>query len=423
MFDKKDTFDRPLEVRFSGVIENGFCWDDLARERMRNKKALEPYGYKVYSQNDEDGIIHEIFKRIGTTNKTFIEFGVQDGLESNCHLLLYYGWRGLWLEGSREYYEEIALKFRPVIENGQLKVVNAFITKDNINHLFHEAGFTGEIDLLSIDIDGNDLYVWENIEAVNPRVVITEYNGKFPPDLDWKQAYHADHVWDGTDWHGASLKAFEILGRKKGYQLVGTDLRGCNAFFVRNDLAGDLFFKPATAEALYNPLRTELQFVARHPAKYCLAVQKDHLGILNYQSYELAEGFWEEETADGVKHAWTSSVTSTFRILATAGAVLAEIPYALPAEVISHKGNCEVSVCVEGRKPQTEIIDTSTLTGKWEVPIPQEILRMQEHQEDSALTIQLRTSYVWKPCEVMESSDERSLGVDILLSEINLRNE
>lgn len=103
------------------------------------------------------------------------------------------------------------MKFRPVIENGQLKVVNAFITKDNINHLFDEAGFTGEIDLLSIDIDGNDLYVWENIETVNPRVVITEYNGKFPPDLDWKQAYPADHVWDGTDWHGASLKAFEIL--------------------------------------------------------------------------------------------------------------------------------------------------------------------------------------------------------------------
>ena len=161
MFDKlnKDTFDRPLEVRFSGVIENGFYWDDLARERLRNKKALEPYGYKVYSQNDEDGIIHEIFKRIGTTNKTFIEFGVQDGL---------------WLEGSWEYYGEIALKFRPVIENGQLKVVNAFITKDNINHLFDKAGFTGEIDLLSIDIDGNDLYVWENIETVSPRVVITE---------------------------------------------------------------------------------------------------------------------------------------------------------------------------------------------------------------------------------------------------------
>ena len=148
----------------------------------------------MYSQNDEDGITHEIFRRIGTSNKRFIEFGVQDGLESNTHLLLFYGWSGLWIEGSSDDCNQIAMKFRPVIETGRLKVKNAFITRDNINTLFEEAGFLGEIDLLSIDIDGNDLYIWDAIEAVNPRVVVTEYNGKFPPDLEWCQVYDASHV-------------------------------------------------------------------------------------------------------------------------------------------------------------------------------------------------------------------------------------
>lgn len=128
-------------VRFSGTVEGGFCWEELTRERMRNPKALESFGYKVYSQNDEDGIIHEIFKRIGTTNKIFIEFGVQDGLESNSHLLLFYGWRGLWIEGSAEYCQNINIKFRPVIEKEQLQIMNAFVTRDNINGLIEN--YTG----------------------------------------------------------------------------------------------------------------------------------------------------------------------------------------------------------------------------------------------------------------------------------------
>lgn len=313
-------------VRSNGVIENGFIWDALSRERMRNPKALEPYGYKVYSQNDEDGIIHEIFRRIGTTNKKFAEFGVQDGLESNSHLLLFYGFSGLWIEGSEQFCGQIRTKFRPVIESGQLKVRHSFITKENINEILRDEGVEGEIDLLSIDIDGNDWYVWDAVTAVNPRVVVIEYNGKFPPDLVWKQAYHSGHVWNGTDWHGASLKALEQLGKKKGYRLAGTNLRGCNAFFIRNDLTDDLFYDPSTAEALYNPLRMGLQFQANHPAGYCLAVQKDHLGILNYQDYELVSGFHTEECVPGKegtveveRHVWTACLTSRFRILVRGG--------------------------------------------------------------------------------------------------------
>ncbi len=236
----------------------------------------------MYSQNDEDGIIQEIFRRIGTTDKRFIEFGVQNGLESNSHYLLLKGWSGLWIEGSGAYVKEIYGRFRPVIKSGQLKVKNAFITRDNINELFVSENFTGEIDLLSIDIDGNDYYVWQAINAVKPRVVVIEYNGKFPPDLNWKMAYNSKHIWEGSDWHGASLKAFELLGHDLGYQLVGTNLRGVNAFFVRSDLTDDKFISPATSENLYNPLRIDLTFTLSHPARYCLAVQEDELGIRNY---------------------------------------------------------------------------------------------------------------------------------------------
>ena len=270
-------------LRFEGTICGGICWEALTRTRWQNPKSLEPYGYKVYSQNDEDGIIQEIFRRIGTTNKRFIEFGVQNGLESNCHYLLFKGWSGLWIEGSPDYVTEIHDRFRPVIKSGQLKVKNAFITRDNINELFTSEGFTGEIDLLSIDVDGNDYYVWQAVKAVNPRVVVIEYNGKFPPDMNWKQAYNSQHIWDYSDWQGASLKAYELLGREKGYQLVGTNFNGVNAFFVRQDLAEDKFMTPATAENLYTPLRLGLSFkCGGHFASYCLVKQQEELGIRNY---------------------------------------------------------------------------------------------------------------------------------------------
>ena len=120
-------------MKLEGKIYGGNCWDMLTKTRMENKNCLENYGYRVYSQNDEDGIINEIFKRIGTTNKEFIEFGVQDGLECNSHYLLHKGWKGLWIEGSKKYYNKINNKFRPAIKKGMLKICNAFITKNNIN--------------------------------------------------------------------------------------------------------------------------------------------------------------------------------------------------------------------------------------------------------------------------------------------------
>lgn len=218
------------EIPLSGVVEGGLYWDCLTKRRLRDPKSLELYGFHVYSQNDEDGIIQEIFERIGTTNQKFIEFGVQDGLESNGHYLLLKGWSGLWIEGDLDCVKKLLRAFRPAVRTGHLTVCNAFIDRDNINPLIKQAGFHGEIDLLSIDVDGNDYYIWEAIDVVNPRVVAIEYNGKIPSDLNWKMAYDKWHLWDGSDRHGASLKALELLGQSKGYRLVGTNLNGVNAF-------------------------------------------------------------------------------------------------------------------------------------------------------------------------------------------------
>ena len=272
-----------IDKFLTSYVGGGMAYELLTARRLENEKCLERYGFKVYSQNDEDGIIEEIFNRIGTTNKIFVEFGVQNGLECNSHYLLHKGWSGLWLEGSDKYCAEISARFFPVIKTEQLKIRNAFITKDNINFLIAEGGLVGEIDLLSVDIDGNDYYVWKAINVIQPRAVVIEYNAKFPPNHEWVMAYNEKHSWDGSDWHGASLKALELLGRELGYQLVGTNLIGINAFFVNRELAKDLFIEPATAEELYNPFRFgQLKYSNGHPARYCLVNQLPNLGLINY---------------------------------------------------------------------------------------------------------------------------------------------
>ncbi|MGE0260375.1 MAG: hypothetical protein AB7T18_16650 [Alphaproteobacteria bacterium] len=240
--------------------------DILSDPKYDDRKRLERYGFKVYSQNDEDGIIQEIFARIGTTSKTFIEFGVENGLENNTVVLLLQGWEGLWIEGNEGYVSQIASKFSDEISNGRLRVQSAFIDRDNINGLIG-AYFTGEIDLLSIDIDGNDIYILESLDIVQPRVVVIEYNAKFPPPISVTQRYDPGFRWRGTDYMGASLAAIAKVAAAKGYSLVGCSVAGVNAFLVRDDLLHDRFLAPFTAENHYQPARYFLAgtFFTGHP--------------------------------------------------------------------------------------------------------------------------------------------------------------
>jgi hypothetical protein len=226
----------------------------LSDDKYHRGNRLEKHGFKVYSQCDEDGIIQEIFNRIGLQSSTFVEFGVQNGLENNTLKLLLEGWNGLWIEGNERYVAQINKRFNDVLTAGRLRAKGAFITRENINNLIGEY-FDGEIDLLSIDTDGNDVHILESIDVITPRVIVIEYNGKFPPPLNIAQRYDPEYRWNGSDYSGSSLVAITKVADRKGYSLVGCNIIGSNAFFVRNDLLGDRFEAPFTADNHYQPTR------------------------------------------------------------------------------------------------------------------------------------------------------------------------
>ena len=223
----------------------------LQQLKYQNDLRLSKYEFQSHSQNGEDGIIHEIFKRIGTTNKYFVEFGVGNGLQNNSALLLLDGWSGLWIEADDRNNENISTAFKKQLDSGQLILKKQLIYKNNLQKILDEINAPIELDMLSIDIDGNDYWVWKYLEVYKPRLLLIEYNGALGPYINWKMEYDKKHFWDGSKGihFGASLKSLEILGSEKGYSLVGCNLTGVNAFFVRNDLISkDLFCEPFTAE-------------------------------------------------------------------------------------------------------------------------------------------------------------------------------
>jgi len=206
------------------------------------------------------------------------------GIESNCHSLLLQGWKGMWIEGFTSYYKQIMCRFAPIIREGRLRELNEMISVDNIDGIIKKYAENEELDLLSIDTDGNDWHVWKAKVSIRPRAVVIKYNGKLTPEIDYVMPYNKDHKWDHSDRFGASLKALERLGREKGYQLVGTDLCGINAFFVRQDLAKDFFALPATAENLYNPARMNtIIYQNGHPARNYIGTDVEGMeGVFEY---------------------------------------------------------------------------------------------------------------------------------------------
>ena len=234
----------------------------LAQVKKLDEKALIIYGRKVYSQCDEDGIIEEIFNRIGTTDKTFIEIGCGQGLENNTHYLLLKGWKGVWIDGSNENIRFIKnqLGYRGD-KNKKLSITQTYVDRDNINQILKEnlvqiAHEGNTVDFLSMDIDGNDLEVLRHINAVNPRVICVEYNAKFPPSLCETINYDPAHRWQGDDYQGSSLAAIHLVMESHGYTLVSCSIAGTNAFFVRNEDIGPINILPL--EKLYMPARYHL---------------------------------------------------------------------------------------------------------------------------------------------------------------------
>lgn len=262
------TFLRNLKFLFETDLRR-WQWHRISIEKaIRNAGTLAlrsgPYGsgvplpeahapvnsheFGVFSQNGEDGMLLWIFSIIGTRTKTLIEFGMGHGRECiGTNLLLNFGWSGLLMDGSAQNIAEAAEYFRSVLtsaDRSRVELTQAFITRENINDILKTRQHGGEPDLLVIDIDGNDYWVWEAIQVVKPRVVVIEYNSTFGPESSVTIPYKADfdtykEHGEGL-YHGASIVALAKLGEKKGYVLVGCDSNGCNAFFVRKDVTGAL---------------------------------------------------------------------------------------------------------------------------------------------------------------------------------------
>ncbi len=253
-----------MQRRALAIDSNRFLRELLRDPRYGNTRRLEHYGYEVFSEGGEDGIIQEIFHRIGTTNRRFVEFGASDGNQNNTHFLLYQGWSGLWMEAIPNRIANLRRVFAKALDAGVLSVRHTKVTVANVNDLIRSADITGEIDLLSIDIDNQDYHVCRAINVISPRVIVIECNSTFPPPAEWVVPFEAEGKREGF-LSGASLASMTKMMAGKGYVLVGTEISGTNAFYVRNDLVQDRFVHAGDVHSLYNPPRRGFGHVAYSP--------------------------------------------------------------------------------------------------------------------------------------------------------------
>ncbi len=244
------------KLRCAEITER-LCTEKATRE---GPLCLHAFERQVCSQHGEDGVTAEILRRIGTGRRVFAEIGIGDGVENNTAFFHSLGWTGFWLDSEPP---RVGLS---ETESRTLRFQRSFVTRETIAAQFTELGVPADLDLLSIDIDQNTLYLWEALRAWRARVVIVEYNAVIPPSVNWRVAYRAERIWDGTANFGASLKAFEQLGRELGYALVHCEIVGSNAFFVRTDLLADRFLGPFDAETNFEPFRLELTYRNGHSA-------------------------------------------------------------------------------------------------------------------------------------------------------------
>jgi hypothetical protein len=223
---------------------------------LNNQKAsidnLSEVEFQVFSQWGDDGIIQYLVNKLDIPNKTFIEFGVENYVEANTRFLIFNNnWTGHVLDGSQDNITYI--KNDIVSWGWELYSTCAFITKENINELLSQVDLGREPGILSVDIDGNDYWVWEAIDCIDPVIVITEYNSVFGKNTNWTVPYDPSFVrrdkHPSTLYYGASLTAMVSLGKKKGYEFIGCNSKGNNAYFIRKDKIGP--FKVKTVEEGY----------------------------------------------------------------------------------------------------------------------------------------------------------------------------
>ncbi len=228
------------------IETNTFLVAKLHIQRIKELKkveSLEEVEFKVFSEWGEDGIIQYLINNVAIENKIFIEFGVSDYKESNTRFLLMNNlWKGLIIDSDKIFMDSV--KNEEIYWRYDLTAVSSFITRENVNNIITDAGIKGKIGILSIDIDGNDFWVWEKINMVDPSIVICEYNSLFgnqnPISIPYDKDFFRTKAHFSNLYFGASLPALVQLAEKKGYDFVGSNSAGSNAFFVKKDLSGNL---------------------------------------------------------------------------------------------------------------------------------------------------------------------------------------
>ncbi len=207
-------------------------------------ESIQDVEFKVFSQWGDDGIIQYLISKLPIKNKTFVEFGVEYYTESNTRfLLINNNWSGLVVDGSEQHINYI--KADSIYWQYELHAVKAFITAENIERLIDEAGFENELGILSIDIDGNDYTVWKAIKKYNPDIVIVEYNAAFGDNNPWITPYNPAFVREKTGYKklfwGTSLMSICDLADEKGYDFIGCNLNGNNAYFIKRSVNNNIF--------------------------------------------------------------------------------------------------------------------------------------------------------------------------------------
>jgi len=249
-----------VQNRYSAAVQIAQRQMVLQYQQMRNDgklPQLRDTGFRVFSQFEEDGLLLFLFSVIGMDNKVFVEIGADDGINSNCaNLAFNFGWYGLFLDGNQQALDRGSRFYarHPHPFMYQPHFTCARVTCENINQLIADKGFNGEIGLLSIDIDGNDYWVWEALTVVSPRVVIIETHVEFGYE-NIVVPYDPHYFYPGKHplYHGASPVAMVNLARRKGYRLVGANDLGFNFIFVKNGICDDLIPEVSVASVLWHP--------------------------------------------------------------------------------------------------------------------------------------------------------------------------
>ena len=237
----------------------------LRGEELPYPWRLTARRFGVLSQNGEDGITSAILDVIGSGRRRFVEIGCADHGWNTGFLAEDAGWTGLMVDHNAESVAATAARF----PRGTVTAVTNLVTPDTIDALFAAHGYGGDLDLLSIDVDGTDYWLWQALEAARPRLVIIEYNPVFGAERAVAVPYSAEPVWSGSPasdfrYFGASVRAIERLGARKGYRLVALEPDSANAYLLRNDVAPDI---PATEiEMMFRPQRKYVQAELRSAA-------------------------------------------------------------------------------------------------------------------------------------------------------------